>query len=150
MLPINDPAVDWRAIRVHIENRQEDSDTARFRFENFILIQLDNLPDASISWGHDQTGSVGDARSGSRKKATVQKISSKKNADSHADANEAATAATAKNARIQRASESFWRRIKEVYFRSPKEAGQDGKNESEQSGEEPQYHGLLGRSAFNR
>ena len=74
-------------------------------------------------------GSVADARSGSRKKATVQKISSKKSMDNHGHTNQAATAANAKNARIQRASKSVWKRIKEVYFPGLKEAGQGSKNE---------------------
>jgi hypothetical protein len=59
----------------------------------------------------------------------VQKISRKKSMDNHGDTNQAATAANAKNPRIQRASKSVWRRIKEVYFPSLKEAGQGSKNE---------------------
>jgi hypothetical protein len=59
----------------------------------------------------------------------VQKISSKKSMDNHSDTNQAATEASTKDARIQRASESVWRRIKVVYFPSRKDAGQGDKNE---------------------
>jgi hypothetical protein len=58
----------------------------------------------------------------------VQKISSKKSMDNHGDTNQVATAANAKNAKIQRASESVCRRIREVYFPSQKEPGQGDKN----------------------
>jgi hypothetical protein len=57
----------------------------------------------------------------------VQKISSKKSMDNHGDTNQVVTAANAKNAKIQRASESVWRRIKEVYFPSLKGPGQGDK-----------------------
>src|SRR5947208_1939204 len=50
-------------------------------------------------------GSAGTARSGSRKKASVQKSSSKKNSNNHTEKNELATARSAKIAKIQRASE---------------------------------------------
>src|SRR5206468_958984 len=74
-------------------------------------------------------GSAGAVRSGSRKKATVQKNSSKKNNDSQPETNQLAAASTAKNPKIKRASESVWTRIKRVYFLSQKGHGQGAKNE---------------------
>jgi len=59
----------------------------------------------------------------------VQKISSKKSMDNHGDTNQVATEASTKNARIQRASESVWRRIKAVYLPGRKDAGQGDKND---------------------
>src|SRR6266550_1729490 len=50
-------------------------------------------------------GSVGARRSGSRKKTTVQKSSSKKNTDSQTERNQRATVKSAKIAIIQRDSE---------------------------------------------
>src|SRR4029453_3795581 len=61
-------------------------------------------------------GPAGAVRSGSRKKATVQKISNKKSNDTQPEKNQQTAASTAKNTKIQRASESVWRRIKGVYF----------------------------------
>ena len=63
------------------------------------------------------------------KRRQCKKTAVKKAADNHGETNQAATAANVKNARIQRASESVWRRIKEVYFPSLKEAGQGSKNQ---------------------
>src|SRR5437667_7343187 len=73
-------------------------------------------------------GSAGTARSGSRKNATVKKNSNTNSNDNHTERNTAATARSAKNAKIQRAAESVWRRIKRFYFRSLKQLGQDAKN----------------------
>src|SRR5437773_11246821 len=73
-------------------------------------------------------GSAGAVRSGSRKKATVQKNSSKKSNESQSETNQLAAASTAKNPKIKRASESVWTRIKRVYFLSQKGHGQGAKN----------------------
>src|SRR5204863_8080103 len=56
-------------------------------------------------------GSGGTIRSGSRKNATVKKNSNKQNKDNHTEKNVAATATSAKNAKIQRASKSVCKRI---------------------------------------
>src|SRR5437763_11332010 len=74
-------------------------------------------------------GSAGTIRSGSRKKATVQRNSNRKKNDNHKAKKEAATASSAKNAKIQRASESVWRRMNGVYFRSLEYVGQGIKNQ---------------------
>src|SRR5439155_22604992 len=71
----------------------------------------------------------GTVRSGSRKKATVERNSNTNNSDNHTEKNAVAMATSAKNAKIHRASESVWRRIKGLYFRSPKQRGQDPKNQ---------------------
>src|SRR5882724_10465875 len=73
-------------------------------------------------------GSVGTVRSGSRKNATVQKNRNRKNTETHSESNAAITASNAQTAKIQRASQSVWRRIKGFYFRSPNELGQAAKN----------------------
>src|SRR5438552_19151680 len=74
-------------------------------------------------------GSAGTIRSGSRKKATVQRNSNRKKNDNHKAKKEAATASSAKNVKIQRASESVWRRMNGVYFQGLKEVGQAVKNQ---------------------
>src|SRR5215469_2971904 len=74
-------------------------------------------------------GSAGAVRSGSRKKATVKRNSKKKNHHNHAEKAAPATDSSATKNKIQRASESVWRRIKGVYFASLKERGQDAKNQ---------------------
>ncbi|MGC2352556.1 MAG: hypothetical protein WA496_04075, partial [Candidatus Udaeobacter sp.] len=74
-------------------------------------------------------GSAGTIRSGSRKKATVHRNNKKKSNDNHAETNKVAMANSAKSAKIQRASESVWRRIQGAYFGSPKQRGQDTKNQ---------------------
>src|SRR6266542_5701762 len=65
-------------------------------------------------------GSAGAKRSGSRKKAMVQKISRKKNTDSQTERNQLTTVRSAKNALIQRDSERVWARIIDGSFRSQK------------------------------
>src|SRR5438105_2825671 len=75
-------------------------------------------------------GSEGTSRSGSRKNATVQRRSSKKNHNAHAEKNPKITASSARKVKIQRASESVWRRIKEAYFSRVKTIGQDAKMNS--------------------
>src|ERR1041385_1842682 len=73
-------------------------------------------------------GSDGGGRFGSRKKATVKTNSKKKTHHNHAETAAPATARTAKNNKIHRASQSVWRRIKGAYLGSPEKAGQDAKN----------------------
>jgi hypothetical protein len=53
MLAVNHPTIDWRAIGVDIKDRQENSDTARFCFENLVLIQLGDVGDRSVGSSHD-------------------------------------------------------------------------------------------------
>src|SRR5262249_48974057 len=72
-------------------------------------------------------GSTGVARSGSRKNATVHKQSSTKNQNAHAEKKPKITESSARSAKIQRASQSVWRRIKGTYFPSLKTDGQDTK-----------------------
>src|SRR5881392_1713267 len=72
-------------------------------------------------------GSTGAARSGSRKNATVHKHRSTKNQNAHTENNPKTIASRARKAKIQRASQKAWRRIKRAYLRSPKTAGQDAR-----------------------
>src|SRR4249920_3001819 len=70
-------------------------------------------------------GSTGAARSGSRKNVRVHKKSSTKNQNAHAENNPKTIASIARKAKIQRASQKAWRRIKQAYFGSLETAGQD-------------------------
>src|SRR6478736_4657515 len=70
-------------------------------------------------------GSTGAARSGSRKNARVHKKSRTKNQNAHAENNPERIASSARKAKIQRASQKAWRRIKQAYFGGLKTAGQD-------------------------
>jgi hypothetical protein len=54
MSPVNDAAIDRRAIGMDIEDRQEDSNTARFCFQNFAFIQLNDVRDSSIGRRYDE------------------------------------------------------------------------------------------------
>src|ERR1700751_2476130 len=87
-------------------------------------------------------GSGGTLRSGSRKKAIVQKISNKKISDSHAEKNAATTASSAKIAKIQRASVSVCRRIKGSIFKAQKCSVKPPKIGTDLLADEPQYRGL--------
>jgi hypothetical protein len=53
MLTINDASIDRCAIRVHVEDRQKNSDTARFVFQHFLFIQLYDVHDRTIGSGDD-------------------------------------------------------------------------------------------------
>ncbi len=57
----------------------------------------------------------------------MHKKSSTKNQNAHAEKNPKTIASSARKAKIQRASQRAWRRIKRAYFRSLKTAGQDAK-----------------------
>src|SRR5215813_13917432 len=72
-------------------------------------------------------GSGGGVRSGSRKNAIEHKKSNIKNQNAHAEKNPKTIASSARKAKIQRASQKAWRRIKRAYFRSAKTAGQDAR-----------------------
>src|SRR5436305_6291064 len=72
-------------------------------------------------------GSAGTSRSGSRKNATVHRSSNNKNQNAQTEKNPKNAASTAKKVKIQRASQSVWRRIKRGYFASLKKPGQDTK-----------------------
>src|SRR5712692_4874277 len=62
-------------------------------------------------------GSVGVARSGSRKNASVEKINSRKSSDNHGVKNQLAIARRTRTAKIQRASRKVWARINDRIFR---------------------------------
>src|ERR1043166_1559458 len=72
-------------------------------------------------------GSVDGARWGSRKNAIVHKQSITKNQNAHAEHNPETIASSARKAKIQRASQRVWSRIKRAYFRGLKRGGQDTK-----------------------
>src|SRR5262245_53218195 len=84
------------------------------------------VPSAGATSRFESGGAV---RSGSRKKATVKRNSKKKSHHNHAEKVAVATASNAKNNKIHRASQRVLRRIKGAYFRSPKQRGQDAKNQ---------------------
>src|SRR6202043_1847207 len=65
-------------------------------------------------------GSAGVARSGSRKKASVEKINSRKSSDNHGIKNQLAIARRRRTAKIKRASRKVWARIRERIFRFQK------------------------------
>src|SRR5262249_23506417 len=94
-------------------------------------------------------GSGGTLRSGSRKNTTVKRNSRKKNHDSHAEKAAPATARSAKNNKIHRASESVWRRIKGAYFGSLKQCGQDTKNQQIGADSPTTISWALGAAASN-
>ena len=54
MLQVNDAAIDRRAIGVDVEDRQEDSDTARLCFQNLVFVQLSDVHDSSVGRGHNE------------------------------------------------------------------------------------------------
>src|SRR5262245_1740746 len=72
-------------------------------------------------------GSTGTVRSGSRKNAIAHRQRSTKNQNAHAENNPKTIASSARKAKIQRASQKAWRRIKRGYFGIPKTAGQDAR-----------------------
>src|SRR6266480_1403629 len=104
------------------------------------------LPSAAATTKFESSGTL---RSGSRKKAIVQKISSKKISDSHAKKNAATTASSAKSAKIQRASVSVCRRIKGSIFKAEKCSVKLAKIGTEPLAAEPQYRGLWGLAVSN-
>src|SRR6266480_6595590 len=97
------------------------------------------LPSAAATIRFKSRGTV---RSGSRKKATVQKISNKKISDNHVENNAATTPSSTKSAKIQRASVSVCRRIKGSIFKGQKCAVKLPKIGTEPLAAEPQYRGL--------
>src|SRR6266496_6176268 len=104
------------------------------------------LPSAAATIRFESSGTL---RSGSRKKAIVQKISSKKITDSHAEKNAATTASSAKSAKIQRASRSVCRRIKGSIFKAQKCSVKLPKIDNQRQLWEPQYRGLWGLAVSN-
>src|SRR5258708_33777403 len=104
------------------------------------------LPSAAATIRFESRGTV---RSGSRKKAIVQRISNKKISDSHAEKNAATTASTAKSAKIQRASVTVCRHIKDSIFKGQKRSVKLAKIGTEPLAAKPQYRGLLGLAVFN-
>jgi hypothetical protein len=97
------------------------------------------LPSAAATIKFEFRGTL---RSGSRKKAIVQKISNKKISDSHAEKKAATTASSAKSAKIQRASVSVCRRIKGSIFKAQKCSVKLPKIGTEPLAAKPQYRGL--------
>src|ERR1051326_1723925 len=53
MLSINNAAINWRAIRMDVEDRQKDSDTARSRFEHLGFIRFNDVYNSSIGGSHN-------------------------------------------------------------------------------------------------
>src|SRR5882724_355015 len=86
------------------------------------------LPSAAATIKFESRGTL---RSGSRKKAMVQKISNKKISDSHAEKNAATTASSTKNAKIQRASISVCKRIKGSIFKAEKSSVKPPKTDNQ-------------------
>src|ERR1700730_8019985 len=76
-------------------------------------------------------GSAGIVRSGSRKKKSVYKIRTRKNSAKQPMKNQHPSERKHRTARIQRAPVMVWRRMDSAYFRSVKEAGQEGKKACE-------------------
>src|SRR6476620_11248194 len=94
-------------------------------------------------------GSTGDARSGSRKNAIVHKTSSTKNQNAHAENNPETIASSTRKAKIQRASQKAWRRIKEPILGAEKRMVKTPKSIGGAFRPEPQYSGLGGGKGFN-
>ena len=94
-------------------------------------------------------GSAGAARSGSRKNAIVHKQTSTKNQNAHAENNPKTIASTARQVRIQRASQRAWRRIRGAYFLSLKRLVKPPKSVVAETQVEPQYSGLGNQPASN-
>jgi hypothetical protein len=53
MLAVYNAAIDWRAIRMDVEDRQKNSDTSCSRFEYLAFIRLGDVHDRSISGSQD-------------------------------------------------------------------------------------------------
>jgi hypothetical protein len=53
VLTINDAAVDRRTIGMHVEDRQKNSDTARFVFQHFVFVQFHNVHHGAIRSSDD-------------------------------------------------------------------------------------------------
>src|SRR6478672_12291190 len=94
-------------------------------------------------------GSTGAVRSGSRKNAIVHKKSSTKNQNAHAENNPETIASSARKAKIQRASQKAWRRIKEAILGARKRLVKTPKWIKRDFPPEPQYNGLGWPGAFN-
>src|SRR6266566_41222 len=87
-------------------------------------------------------GSGGTVRSGSRKNATVKRNNNTKSNDNQSENNAATTASSIKNAKIQRASRSVCRRIKDSIFKAQKSSVKLPKIDNQRQLWEPQYRGL--------
>src|SRR4029077_20048616 len=87
-------------------------------------------------------GSIGAARSGSRKNAIVHKKSSTKNQNAHAENNPKTIASTVRKAKIQRASQKARRRIKEPILGARKRLVKTLEWMRGAFQPEPQYNGL--------
>jgi hypothetical protein len=94
-------------------------------------------------------GPAGAARLGSRKNATVLNKSSKKNQNAHAENNPKTIASSARKAKIHRASQRAWKRIKEPIFRSSKALVKPLEFAISRHSARPQYSGLGGSITFN-
>src|SRR5438105_15805571 len=56
MLTISDTSINWRSICVNIKDRQENPNAPRFRLQDFLLIQFNNVSDPAISGSNNQIG----------------------------------------------------------------------------------------------
>jgi hypothetical protein len=68
MLAVDYAAVNRRPIRMHIENRQKNSDAARLRFQDFVFIQLHDVHHCAIRSGDDYLWICGHCAFGITKK----------------------------------------------------------------------------------
>src|SRR6266516_3747410 len=87
-------------------------------------------------------GSAGTVRSGSRKNATIKRNNNTKSNDNHIENNAATTDSSIKNAKIQRASERVWSRIKGSIFKAQKGSVKLPEIDNQRQLWEPQYRGL--------
>src|SRR5260370_39272098 len=63
MLTINHATTDRRAICMDVEDRQEDSDTTQFCFQNLGFFDLDDIRHSSVSGRDDRAWICGDRAS---------------------------------------------------------------------------------------
>jgi hypothetical protein len=79
----------------------------------------------------------------------VHNKSSTKNQNAHAERNPKTIARTVRKAKIQRASQKAWRRIKDVILGAAKQMVKTPKSMGEGFRAEPQYNGLGDCAVFN-
>src|SRR6266403_2004711 len=54
VLPVSDSALNWRAIGVHVENRQENPHPAHPGFQNFALFDFGNVRHSPVRSGENR------------------------------------------------------------------------------------------------
>src|SRR5215471_5300402 len=94
-------------------------------------------------------GSKGGVLSGSRKNATEHKRRSTKTQNAHAENNPETIASSARKAKIQRASQKAWRRIKRAILGSRKRLVKTLDSMGHAFRVEPQHNGLDCPETFN-